>query len=113
MRTKDGLLDDFENMKLFCQYLYLDENNRIRYFNVMTTLEIRMNDNYSFKAKNLKFPDIPEMHFDENMSPGNILGIIDVLKEQPAEEYPDRFSNRWDEVKTITQMQTSLNYLQK
>lgn len=53
------------------------------------------------------------MHFDENMSPGNILGIIDVLKEQPAEEYPDRFSNRWDEVKTITQMQTSLNYLQK
>ena len=53
MRTKDGLLDDFENMKLFCQYLYLDENNRIRYFNGMTTLEIRMNDNYSFKAKDL------------------------------------------------------------
>lgn len=59
MRTKDGLLDDFENMKLFCQYLYLDENNRIRYFNGMTTLEIRMNDNYSFKAKILSFRIFP------------------------------------------------------
>lgn len=61
-----------------------------------------MTEGCGFRAKNLKFPDVPELNYTDMMTIPNMLGIIDQLKHSPAVEFPTCFTNRWDEVKTIT-----------
>lgn len=97
MRTKNVLIDDFEDIKIFYQYLYLDPDHRITFSNGLIDLIIRMDDNLNILVKNKKFPDVPEIN-------------IDLLKEEPAIEYPrSRFENRWEEIKEITTANLSLN----
>ena len=43
------------------------------------------------------------------LSKTNINGIVDQLQTVPATEYPNRFENRWEEIKSISQIQMSLN----
>lgn len=109
MRTKNVLIDDFEDIKIFYQYLYLDPDHRITFSNGLTGLIIRMDDNLNILIKNKKFPDVPEMNID-SLAPNNILAIIDLLKEKPAIEYPEGIlKNRWEEIKEITMANLSLN----
>ena len=101
MRTVDTLLD-LEEITVLYQYLYMDEGHYITIDNGLTRLEIRMNEHCYFTCKNLRFPDVPEMSYTDMMTIHNMLGIIDQLKNTPAVEFPDCFTNRWEEIKTIT-----------
>ena len=101
MRTT-GTLFDMEAIPILWQYLYMDEDHYITIDNGVTKLEIRMTEGCGFRAKNLKFPDVPELNYTDMMTIPNMLGIIDQLKHSPAVEFPTCFTNRWDEVKTIT-----------
>lgn len=107
-RTKDVLFD-FENISIMFQYLYMNVDHKITFNNGITDLQLHMNDDLDILCKNLSFPDIPESNYSSEMNPNNCFIIIDLLKEMPAEEYPKRFSNRWEEIKSITRVNLSLN----
>ena len=108
MRTTETLFD-MEEIPILYQYLYMDENNFITVDNGITKLEIRMNEHCYFTSKNLRFPDVPEMSYTDMMTIPNMIGIIDQLKRLPAVEFPTCFTNRWEEIKTITSTNVALN----
>ena len=101
MRTTETLFD-MEEIPILLQYLYMSEDHYITVYNKVTDLEIRMTDSCYFKAKNLSFPDVPELDYTDMMSVMCMLGIIDQLKHVPAVEFPNEFKSRWEEIKAIT-----------
>lgn len=108
MRTKEDLFS-FNDVAIFFQYLYMDENHKITFNNGITNLTLRMTDNFGIACKNESFPDLPELSYTDSSHPRQILGIIEILKEQPPVEFPDSFVNRWQEIKFITGTQLALN----
>ena len=112
MRTTDTLFD-MEEIPILYQYLYMDENHYITVDNGITKLEIRMRENCSFHAKNLRFPDIPDLEYTDMMTIPNTLGIIDQLKHSPAVEFTTCFTNRWEEIKTITDTNVAQNKMNR
>ena len=109
MRTKDVLFEDFDRVKILCQYLYMDENHYIDVDNGLTTLRIRMTENFGFLFKNLRFPDLPEMSYTEEMTIRQIIGICYRLEEMPPIHGFTVFSNRWQEIREITSSNLGLN----
>ena len=101
MRTVDTLLE-LEEIPILWQYLYMSEDHFITVDNGITKLEIRMRDNCSFYAKNLRFPDLPGLEYTDMMVIPNMLGIIDQLKNLPPVEFKNEFKSRWEEIRTIT-----------
>lgn len=102
MRNVDTLLE-FEDIVVLYQYLYMSDDNYITVDNGVAKLEIRMNENGYFHAKNLNFPDLPDLNYTDMMVIPNMLGIIDQLKHIPPIEFKNEFKSRWEEIKTITQ----------
>lgn len=100
MRTVSTLID-LEEIPILWQYLYMNEDHFVTVDNGVTKLEIRMRENCSFHAKNLNFPDLPDLEYTDMMVIPNMIGIIDQLKNVPPVEFKD-FSSRWDEIRTIT-----------
>jgi hypothetical protein len=101
MRTVSTLLD-LEEIPILWQYLYMNEDHYVTVDNGVAKLEIRMRENYSFHAKNLNFPELPDLEYTDMMIIPNMLGIIDQLKNVPAVEFPNKFKSRWEELRTIT-----------
>lgn len=101
MRTKDVLID-MEDIVIIYQYLYMSEKNFITIDNGIAKLEIQMHEEGYFHAKNLNFPDLPDLDYTDMMNIPNMFGIIKQLKETAAIEFPDSFKNRWEEIKEIT-----------
>lgn len=101
MRTVDTLLE-LEDIPILWQYLYMSEDHYITVDNGLTKLEIRMTDNCYFKAKNLRFPELPDHNYTDMMTIPNMLGIIDQLKHSPPVEFKNEFKSRWEELKAIT-----------
>ena len=60
-------------------------------------------------CQNMNFPDLPETCWAETMTINVTLDVIEQLKEEPAVEFPQRFENRWEEIKMLTQANLSLN----
>jgi hypothetical protein len=112
MRTTDTLFA-LEEIHILWQYLYIDENNFITVDNCVTKLEIRMRENCAFHAKNLKFPDLPDLEYTDMMTIPNMLCIIDQLKHVPAVEFPTCFASRWEEIKTITTTNVAQNKMNR
>ena len=112
MRTVDTLLD-FEEIPVLWQYLYMNEDHSIIIDNGVTKLEIRMTEHCYFVAKNLRFPDVPDLNYTDMMTIPNMLGIIDQLKNIPAIEFPTCFTNRWEEIKTITNVNVAQNKMKQ
>lgn len=109
MRSKDVLFQ-FEDMKTLYQYLYISEEHSILITNeIGVPLRLRMNEQGVILCLNMNFPDLPELNWSENMTVKTVFSIIEQLKTVPAVEFPNRFKNRWDEVKTICLTQVSLN----
>ena len=100
MRTVNTLLD-LEEIPILWQYLYMNEDHYVIVDNGVAKLEIRMRENCSFHAKNLNFPDLPDLEYTDMMIIPNMLGIIDQLKNIPPIEFKG-FASRWDEIRTIT-----------
>lgn len=109
MRTKDILLNSFDEVKVLYQYLYMSPDHKIRVNNGLCDLEISMTDSLGFRAVNLNFPDNLPLDYTETMTLAQTLGIIEYLKSQPAVEYVGSFKSRWDEIKTITKTDVALN----
>lgn len=109
MRTKDVLFEDFNRVKILCQYLYMDENHFIDVDNGLTTLRIRMSENLGFLCKNLRFPDLPEMSYTEEMTIRQIVGICYKLEEMPPTLGFETFKNKWQEIAEITSSNLGLN----
>jgi hypothetical protein len=112
VRTVDTLFD-LEEISILYQYLYMDACHKITIDNGLTRLEIRMTDSGYFMARNLKFSDLPEMSYTDMMTIPNMLGIIDQLKHVPAIEFPTCFTNRWEEIKTITNTNVAQNKMNR
>ena len=108
MRTNDVLIE-LEEIPILWQYLYMSEKHYITVDNGVAKLEIRMRENCSFRAKNLNFPDLPDLEYTDMMTIPNMLGIIDQLKNIPPIEYKDAFKSRWEEVRGITLMNVAEN----
>lgn len=110
MRTKDILIDGFENIKILQQYLYMSEEHDVLIHNsIGVPLKIRMDENCIYRCQNMNFPDVPETNWSERMTIDETLNLIEVLKEEPAVEFPQRFENRWEEIKALTQTNVALN----
>ena len=108
MRTKDVLFEDFDRVKILCQYLYMDKEHFIDVDNGLCTLRIRMEEDFHFKWKNLNFPDIDWMNYTEAMTIPQIIGICYRLESmKPMFNYDHK--NRWEEIKEITLSNLSLN----
>lgn len=108
MRRKEILLG-FNDLKILLQYLYLEPTNCIVIRNcIKIPIRLRMNDNGVVLCKNMNFPDGEETDWTQEII-RNINGIVDQLQTVPATEYPNRFENRWEEIKSISQIQMSLN----
>lgn len=106
MRTKDDLID-IEEVSIFYQYLYLGMT--ITFNNGLTNLTLTMDENFYTKCVNENFPDLPPSNFTDMLTLPYILGVIEILKESKATEFPDTFANRWEEIRTITLAQVGLN----
>lgn len=109
MRIKSTLLA-LRDISVLYQYLYMDEKHTITFNNGITDLTLRMTDGLSVLCKNQRFPNLPESNWTEEFTPANCLSIIEILKEMPPEEFKNlHFENRWEEIKTITHTDVSLN----
>lgn len=108
MRRKEILLG-FNDLKILLQYLYMEPTNCIVIHNcIEVPLRLRMNDRGAVLCKNLNFPDVEETDWTREIM-SNISAIVDQLQTVPAIEHPDSFNNRWEEIKSILQIQMSLN----
>ena len=108
MRTVDTLIE-LEEISVLYQYLYMNEDHFVTIDNGLAKLEIRMNEDCYFKAKNLNFPDLPDLNYTDMMVVPNLLGIIDQLKNNPPEEFKNEFKSRWEELRAITLANVGLN----
>lgn len=108
MRSKYGL-KRLQDIALLFQYLYIDAEHRIVFNNGLTDLSLRMDEDYNIFCSNLGFPDIAEICWNDNIHPANCLDIIYRLMEQPAADFPNAYENRWEEIKSITKINLSLN----
>ena len=108
MRTTD-ILFELEEIPILWQYLYMNEDHYITVDNGVTQLEIRMTENCYFHAKNLSFPNLPDMSYTDMMTIPNMLGIIEQLKHVPPVEFPNEFKSRWEEIRTITAANVAQN----
>lgn len=111
MRTKQMLMNGFEEIKKLQQYLYMNKDNFIEITNIINVkLRIRMDEDLNYYCLNMNFPDVPEARWSEEMTNETMLAIIEQLKKAPAIEFPERFKNRWDEIHNICCMNLSLNH---
>lgn len=110
MRTRDILVEGFENIKILQQYLYMNEEHNIFIHNSLgIPLRLRMDDKGRYMCQNMNSPDLPETCWAETMTINVTLDVIELLKEEPAVEFSQRFTNRWEEVKALTLINISLN----
>lgn len=109
MRDSVTLVEGMENVKILLQYLYMDERNHIIVKNVIDVpLKISMDEAGNFECINMNFPDLPPMkNYDFPIS--SMLAAIEQMEEQPAAEFPERFENRWEEIKQLTLANVALN----
>lgn len=112
MRSKD-ILKEFEDITILNQYLYMNEDNYIDYFNGITTLRIKINEDCEYLAINLAFPNLKPLKCSNDMTVNFIRNIIENLKKQEPILKNTRFKNRWEEIKDTTLANLSLNLLKK
>lgn len=109
MRTNTILVEGMENIKTLLQYLYMDEENYIIVENDMgIPLKISMDENGRFECANMHFPDVPPMKNYDFPVP-SMLAAIKQLEGQRPDKFPDRFKNRWEEIKELTLMNVASN----
>ena len=107
MRTKQMLVDGFDDIKTLFQYLYMDEGHSITVDNGITKLNLKLADNLETLQMNLAFPHLGYTHRD--MRIGEWLACIEQLKEQPSDCGYGSFKNKWEEIETIILIQVAYN----
>lgn len=105
MRTREVLVKGFEEVKTLMQYLYMNEEHKIKVPNGCTILCISMDENMNTKNydSHLGFVHLRPMELSEWFS------CVELLKEQPSDYEHGQFKNKWEEIKAITFMNVALN----
>lgn len=105
MRTREVLVEGFEEVKTLMQYLYMNEEHKIKIPNGLTTLCISMDENMEIinYDSHLGFKHKRPMELSEWFS------CVEQLKKQPSDCGYGDFKSKWEEIKTITLMQVALN----
>jgi len=107
MRTRQTLVNGFEDIKTLFQYLYMDEEHSITVDNGITKLNLKLADNLETLQMNLSFPHLGYTH--RPMRIEEWLACVEQLKEQPSDCGYGSFKNKWEEIQTITIMQVAVN----
>lgn len=111
-RSKQLLVDGFENMKILMQYLYMSEEHSIVIKNCIDVpLELSMNDDGIVMCKNLNFPEFQETVWQENMDVESVQSICEQLIEQEPQTYKENMKNRWEEICFVVSVNISQNKL--
>lgn len=98
----------FEELKILLQYMFLGGEISVKNcINVPLTFRTD-SETLEFCVRNENFPEFGFRPFTEKMTIPYLFDMIQFLKSQPAEKM-DSFSSRWEEIKTWTTIQTSLN----
>lgn len=108
MRSKT-VLWQLEEIPILLQYLYMSEAHNVVVNNGLTDMRIRMDENLDAWCHNMSFPQVPELRWNEHLTPEGCLDIIWMLQQTPAVEFPERFASRWDEIREITLANLALN----
>ena len=98
------------DISIFYQYLALGKT--ITFNNTLANFELTMTPGpyYRVFAKNMNYPEFEPYPYDDMLSVGNILGIIDYLKHQPSTINPHlKEDNLWQEIKTFVWSTVCLN----
>ena len=105
-------LRKLDEVNTLLKYLYLSEEHYIEFKNEIGGIfQLKMRDDGNL-ARVLKNGPIPDFEVtDNNMDHMFLFAVIDQLKEQPATLYPERFQNRWLEIKDMCWATLGFNYL--
>ena len=105
MRTREVLVEGFEDVKTLMQYLYMDENNYITIPGQFSKFQFSMDENMEIYNYDRHF----NIKQHRPLSLSEWLSCVEHLKGQPSDCDYGNFSNKWEEIKTITLMQVALN----
>lgn len=105
MRTKEILVTGFEEVKTLMQYLYMNEEHKIKISNGLTTLRLSMDENMEI----INYDSYLGFKHKRPMELSEWFSCVELLKEQPSDYEHGQFQNKWEEVKAITSMNVALN----
>ena len=110
MERNKGGLRDIDDIAILLKYLYMDEKAYVIVENsIGLHVKIMMNEHLGL-AKILLDGVVKNQLITENdMTPAVLSAVVSQLKEQPAEQFPETFKNRWEEIKNITLSNVALN----
>ena len=117
MRSNDTLLKELPEALTLCQYLYMDKDNSVKVPGMVPGTWFRYTMNEDLDIIEQFMPNLGERHpkewmppsIDREMTVSKLCNVVRNLKELPAEEFPDSFSNRWEEINRITLDTVGLN----
>lgn len=113
MRIINGFkyLDD---VNILLKYLYMSEDNSISYKNAINVeFKLNMDEDFSL-IKTMVTGAMPGQKFNgDELSISDLIAIVEQLKDSLAIEFPDQFTNRFDEIKNMTLQSTTLNNTKK
>ena len=102
-------LDTLDEVNILLKYLYLSEDHFVEFENTINVrFKLWMKDDFTLMRKMLNGVTDIELICND-LTHKHLMGIIEQLKEQPAIEFPDRFENRWEEIKKIAVANMVLN----
>ena len=109
MRYTTGL-KQFDEVNMLLKFLYLSEDNSVKFENsIGCVFELKMRDDGQLVRKSLSTP--VQLEMTDNMDNMFLFAVIDQLKKQTAEVFPESFKNRWEEVRSLCQANLGFNYL--
>ena len=103
-----------DDVNILLKYLYTSEDNSISYTNAIDIeFKLSMNEDFSL-TKTMVTGAMPGQKFNgDELSILDLIAIVEQLKDSPAIEFPDQFTNRFDEIKNTTAITMSLNDTKK
>lgn len=105
MRTREVLVEGFEEVKTLMQYLYMNEEHKIKIPNGLTTLRLSMDENMEI----INYDSYLGFKHKRPMELSEWFGCVEQLKQQPSDYEHGQFQNKWEEIKAITSMNVALN----
>lgn len=111
MRSRDCLINDFDDIKVLLQYLYMNEKHSIIVENIYgIKLKYTMDENLHITCLNLKTNSTIGT-YNSFSSPIQMLELIEYLKSEEPLELNNSAKNRWEEIRTIVKSTVALNKL--
>ncbi len=90
------VLKQFDEVATLLKFLYINEEHTVKYRNSMGFMfTLRMDDNGELIRK---IDGMETEMMSPEMTHMELIAVIDQLKKDPAEVYPDLFETRWDEI---------------